>query len=823
MNLLRVSLAAAALLALQPAARTQNVTSFCFGEGCPCGNDAQDTGCGNRGVDGFPVTGAQLEVASGSTFVCSDDLVLRGVEMAADLPALLFMGASTTDAPLGDGRRCVAGGSGGLFRFSPSLTDAMGEVLESDLVDRSMRFGPGGELVSGSTWNFQMWYRDPGGPCGTGSNTTNALAITFLPYSGGIQEGTRLAGRPLDRYPWFQYVSSFPEGGPVHIAVDPLLFPQVVGRTAEVWIVEARTLSEWEADDLLVDARGVPRPVTFGGSDVRSNTFVVDPGFLPGTRSAEVGVGYDMVIDLDRDGRLGPRDLIDGLSDQAGFYVVRDTTAPGPYGVQEALYSGGSWLGQKLYWPSEVASLGELPLLVVSHGNGHNFQWYDHIGHHMASYGYVVMSHQNQTGPGIESASTTTLRNTDYLLGNLDQIAGGELGGHVDREGIFWIGHSRGGEGVVRAYTRLAAGNFVPDHYGPGDVTLVSSIAPTVFLSGALSDPLAVDYHLWVGSADSDVTGGPNCNPCQSFQLLERARGRRASITLQGAGHGAFHAGGGDLVANGPCLINRPTTHALMRGYLLPMARFFRDGDPASRDFLWRQFEEFHPIGAPIDNPCVVVNLELKDESSQRDFVVHDWESGGGNLSSSGGAVSWTVENLYEGQLDDGNQNFTWRDDDPMNGMTRSRVNDPPTHGVVFDWSAPAELRLEIVPCERDLSDNGWLSFRACQMTRHPLTRSEEGDLSFSVALVDGTGRSSSISIAAYGGGVEEPYARSGQGLDVGWGAEFESIRLRLTDFLADGSGLDLTDVAELVFEFGGPSDSVVGRLGLDDVTISLR
>jgi hypothetical protein len=219
----------------------------------------------------------------------------------------------------------------------------------------------------------------------------------------------------------------------------------------------------------------------------------------------------------------------------------------------------------------------------------------------------------------------------------------------------------------------------------------------------------------------------------------------------------------------------------------------------------------------------VTVNLEFKEERRAHDFVVHDWESGGGNLSSSGAAVSWTVDQVVEGRLQDGNQGLVWLDSDPMNGMTRSRLNELGSHGMVLEWSQPSELRFEIVSCESDLSDNGWLSFRACQAARHPWTRREEGDLSFSLRLVDAAGVSQAISLAAYGGGIEEPYARTGAGAGIGWSNEFETIRLRLTDFLADGSGLDLTRVTELVFEFGGPGDSSVGRIGLDDVAISLR
>lgn len=36
-------------------------------------------------------------------------------------------------------------------------------------------------LHASATWNFQVWFRDPAGPCGTGKSSTNALAVSFAP------------------------------------------------------------------------------------------------------------------------------------------------------------------------------------------------------------------------------------------------------------------------------------------------------------------------------------------------------------------------------------------------------------------------------------------------------------------------------------------------------------------------------------------------------------------------------------------------------------------------------------------------------------------
>ena len=53
---------------------------------------------------------------------------------------------------------------------------ARGDSLVADSI---AQFGPSGAITAGSTWNFQCWYRDPNGSCGSGFNLTNALAVVF--------------------------------------------------------------------------------------------------------------------------------------------------------------------------------------------------------------------------------------------------------------------------------------------------------------------------------------------------------------------------------------------------------------------------------------------------------------------------------------------------------------------------------------------------------------------------------------------------------------------------------------------------------------------
>jgi len=503
---------------------------------------------------------------------------------------------------------------------------------------------------------------------------------------------------------------------------------------------------------------------------------------------------------------------------------VRDTTQLGPYAVTEQLYTGGTWLGQDTYYPSNIASLGQLPVVIISHGNGHNYQWYDHIGYHLASYGYIVMSHQNNTGPGIQTASGTTLTNTDYLLGNLGSIMGGVLNGHVDKHELTWLGHSRGAEGVARAYDKIFDGTYIPTNFALSDIQLVSSIAPTDFLGAASSTAHGVNYHLWVGQADSDVNGCPSSDVTQCFHLHDRAENQRQSISLMGVGHAWFHDNGGTSWASGPCLLNEAKTHLIMTGYILPLVKYHIEGDQAAKDFLTRQYESFHPIGAPVGDPCTVVDLQFRDGVESGKFVIDDFQSNSSTaVASSGAAVTFNVQSVTEGRMDDANGDFTHNVADVWNGFTEASASDT-TKGLVFqaDGLGNYNLTYTMLPGDKDWTSYRDLSFRACQTTRHPLTVALLGDSSFDIELVDGSGNSSMLSILASGAGITEPYQRTGCGTGApGWGNEFETILLPLEGFTADDANFDLSNVSKLIFRFGLAHGTQGGRYGLDDIELT--
>jgi len=150
-------------------------TVFCSADGdgtaCPCGND-KETGMGCENSTG---EGAALS-AAGSASVAADDAVLTTVNVPENKLGLVFMGTSWVaggnGSPFADGLLCVQPN----HRFPATSSGSGGALVLSTPVALA-----NGKIQPGLTIRFQAWFRDPTGPCGSGSNTSNGLSISFTP------------------------------------------------------------------------------------------------------------------------------------------------------------------------------------------------------------------------------------------------------------------------------------------------------------------------------------------------------------------------------------------------------------------------------------------------------------------------------------------------------------------------------------------------------------------------------------------------------------------------------------------------------------------
>ncbi len=136
-------------------------TAYCFGDGtgnfCPCAAfGAPGEGCLTTSGTGATLSG------SGTATVGADTLVLSVSGGPANKPGIFFQGNNPLAGnPAGDGLLCTAGGT---IRYSVNPLDATGATSQG---------GFGVNATSGSTKNYQYWFRDTANACGGGFNFTN--------------------------------------------------------------------------------------------------------------------------------------------------------------------------------------------------------------------------------------------------------------------------------------------------------------------------------------------------------------------------------------------------------------------------------------------------------------------------------------------------------------------------------------------------------------------------------------------------------------------------------------------------------------------------
>jgi hypothetical protein len=757
------------------------------------------------------------------------------------------------------------------------------------------------------------------------------LAITLLgiastellvPAQSMAIVSTDLAGRSLSQYPRFDYSDTFVMGSAISIALDPRYV--AAGKTCDIFVVSAKSASQWATTPTLSDARGASQPAFFGTANIQNNTFALaNSQSLQSGEDETYSKGYDLVLDCDRNGLLGAPDIVDGSGDATGFFVVRDSTLRGlaEDEVVSTLYSfhnfpsGDSYSSAKLYYPSTIQAMDPRPLVVISHM--HEDGWspvtflaYEDIAKHLASWGYIVITHQNATDLGVNAAADTTLQHTWAFLA-LHGVISGALVGKVDASRIVFIGHSRGGEGVVLAYKKLHDGGYPNGYYDHTDISLVSAMAPTDYngndaigANPGPATPYDIPFHLWLGTADTDVPNHPSIEESLSAHLFGRASGARSSTSITGAGHLAFNdfTGAQCQTSQCECVLPPDDENKIVRAYLLPIVRYYADGDIAAREFLWRQWEQMRPGNLPSPvNGCGEVQSTFRPQVGSRS-VLDDYQTYPMTLfASSLASLSFTIPSLAEGLVRDTvfpasfYDHYDWGDaaqttthcqcsvpltascvehrdcselgdeeycqigastgactpgrpncsvpnsacasggvcsgcvtrtpGDPFNGSTYAGRGDKesaaslewPNNGTTYYY------QWNLTPSQRDVSIYKYLSFRMAQVANHPgVNGNGASDLDFTIRLRDGANTSRDIRLSAYGAAVRDPFKR-----DIGISAtssppdysnEFETIRVRLSDFQNNGSGLNLTNLSSISIRFGSSVGSATGRLIVDDV-----
>ena len=119
-----------------------------------------------------------LICGSGSVRLVDNAFKLNVTGAAPGNIGLFIYGSAAAQKPFGNGTLCLAPP---VFRWLPAV-----QIDPSSNASRALDFtqppfssGPGA-ITPGSTWYFQLWYRDPVGG-GAGYNLSNGLKATFHP------------------------------------------------------------------------------------------------------------------------------------------------------------------------------------------------------------------------------------------------------------------------------------------------------------------------------------------------------------------------------------------------------------------------------------------------------------------------------------------------------------------------------------------------------------------------------------------------------------------------------------------------------------------
>ena len=206
--------------------------------------------------------------------------------------------------------------------------------------------------------------------------------------------------------------------------------------------------------------------------------------------------------------------------------------------------------------PKKVALKGRLPIAVLVHGQHASWQGggevrnhdgYAFLQDHLAKLGIVSVSVDtnaaNFFGSLIQTRAEMVLGALDTLK-TMDQNPASLFAGRLDFDRIGLLGHSRGGDAVVRA----AVLNKTAKR---GLIRAVVSLAPTDF-TGALakeSERMALDashtnfYLVIYGGHDGDVSGSDGARGFggTGFRHYDRASARKAMVYIPFCDHNRFN------------------------------------------------------------------------------------------------------------------------------------------------------------------------------------------------------------------------------------------------------------------------------------------
>ncbi|MGD0452778.1 MAG: hypothetical protein ABSB69_04215 [Solirubrobacteraceae bacterium] len=478
--------------------------------------------------------------------------------------------------------------------------------------------------------------------------------------------------------------------------------------------------------------------------------------------------------------------------------------------------------------PKKLAGKGKLPVVLINHGHHRNWQptiaggaitaitatpnidGYKYLQDALAEHGIVSVSVDHNfacaTNALIEMRADTIIAALNALSTEASSSSS-RYHGRLDFSKIGLMGHSRGGDAVVRAVKKILA---EPSLSAKFKILTVCSLAPTDYTGADVPgnrmflDSNDVNFYLVVyGALDNDVFGGgPIPIGGSGFRHYDRARPPKAMVFLDNSCHNAFNtvwfADGND--STDPRLASDAEHRSLAVDYIGDLfrwqlggeklgARFDgrtpnRAGQHASFQWMFGQalvrVDDFENPAANLLGGARVVINGPSDPTAIEDF---------GSITIAGNSLAPHTEH----------QAHVLHVDLTLSTPATTRVLTTEIPAANRDWSALDTLVFSL---------SGWFDpTSAATITAANLPRLQ-------VTLVDGAGASAAVGFNAYGASLpSRPVFKTKTFLVPGnvvtWNVtliRLETIPIALSSF----AGVDLTKIAQVALDIVPDNDTHV-------------
>lgn len=683
------------------------------------------------------------------------------------------------------------------------------------------------------------------------------------PVLGGCVNRIPMSGRTVAGAPYFRYSDTFETGENVYAALDPgIVAPGNIGKMCALYVIPSKDAAAWSNNSLshlaVLGGNTQAQRIKVQAGCVNYNKVLVWSG------ASQLGE-YDIVADFGNnqtDASLfvpdhkydTPLDIIDGYL-VAGFRVVddpgtlsdfahagnwnyteTDVTGMGLQGTvqiqdeNKGYHTPGGFstinrtvqLKAHVYFPANSAGITDpaqisttqpdYPLIVVVHGNWHDYTTYDFLLEHFAKNGFIAASIdlRHVAGSGL-THDMRGLGRANVLFKHL-AVLEAKFGSKLQNN-IGIMGHSRGGEGVVKA-ARLNKQQTLGHN-----INAIISLAPTdQYGSEVLGGAWATPYFVLYGSRDGDISGAIWTTgytvPQTGFALYDRASGARKSMVfVYRATHNGFitdnHDGpwDGENLAD---LLAPATQKKITKAYMNAFFRQYLKNEPKWEGMFTG---EWQPKSVAATGARLYIQHRNPDQPHK---TVDDFEGATANWQSStiGGTVSH----------DDASSNPTLPVD-PQEGRMHDHTSaaglDPKsphdTKGLRLRWDNPGDHLVFSIPSgDKDVSGYSVLSFRITQKVDSTENTANQPQ-NLRVALKDSSNNERAIRVSAFSE-IPFPDHRANHAHSK---SAMNTIRIPLTSYTIVAAGqpkVDLEKIVSLSFVF---SEKPKGEIEIDEIEFS--